>query len=131
VRPNTAQPYYLFLRNKSGNERDVTVQILAADKKTVLASATMPSVPRDLDGSKAVRVTLAPPPKPMPPAGAAPAAPAPMPATPPAGADGQPNGPAPAARRGIQGPGESQGREPPGFFLLHSRLRRPRQGQAR
>jgi hypothetical protein len=79
VRPNTGQAYYLFLRNTSGGPRDVTVQLLAADGKTVLASAALQDVPRDLDGTKAVRVTLTPPPKPMPPAGAAP--PAPMPAT--------------------------------------------------
>src|SRR5262245_30140070 len=92
VRPNTAQPYYLFLRNQSGGERDVTVQLLAADKKTVLASATLQNVPRDLDGTKAVRVMLAPPPKPMPPAGAAPP---PMPATPAAAPMANPMAPPP------------------------------------
>src|SRR5262245_16799983 len=31
VRPNTARAYYLFLRNKSKDMRDVVVQIMAAD----------------------------------------------------------------------------------------------------
>jgi hypothetical protein len=62
VRPNTAQPFYLFLRNKTDFDHDVRVQILASDQKTVLAEGTLKKVKQHTDAKPvAEQVPLAKP----------------------------------------------------------------------
>jgi Carboxypeptidase regulatory-like domain len=75
IRPNQSRPLYLFITNKSTNDRDTDISITDADGKTIYAHAKILLK----DSAAPVRVKFVKPPPPMPPAGAAPAPPAPMP----------------------------------------------------
>src|SRR5262245_46490379 len=60
VRPNTGQSFYLFVRNKSNDARDVIVQVLSADGRQVLAESKfkLPQTAENKLNPVAVRVNL-------------------------------------------------------------------------
>jgi hypothetical protein len=65
LRPNVSRTVYLFLRNTSNDVRDVTVQVLSADRRSIWAEGQVMKVPRSTaEKPIAVRVTLAKPPMP-------------------------------------------------------------------